>query len=312
MEYPEAKPAGGCRALLVGDSFSVGHGVSAEAGYAERLEQRLNAAAAGAVQPWEIINASVSGYHLYHYMRSIEIHARRLDVDLVIIGFFIGNDFGGHDAAARREIRNGFLGRYERGPRDIERVSVGARVRRWLTPAREWFATHSHLYVLVVRSTFPALARLGLVDPDNSAGLDRYEIEPNPRVAAWFAATDVLLDKTQAAARAAGADLLFVIVPEPFQVVAGAWERAVDQSGRDPTTIAPEAPNRRLHQMLDRHAIDYVDLYPAFRAASGAQGYFPRDGHWNEIGHDLAAGALLPVVAERAGLPCRAAPGTTS
>ncbi len=308
-EYSAAKPPGVCRALLVGDSFSVGHGVPVDAGYAERLEQGLNAAVTGAAQPWEIVNASVSGYHLYHYMKSIEIYARRFDVDLVIVGFFVGNDFGGHDASARREIRNGFLGRYERGIRDVEQVGLGVRVRRWLTPVREWLATRSHLYVLLVRSTFPALARLGLVDPDNAAGLDRYALEPNPRVEAWFAATDDLLARTKTAAGDAGADLLFVVVPEPFQIDAAAWDRAVAQSGRGAATVAPDAPNLRLRQMLERHAIDYLDLYSVLRDGRGVAAYFPRDGHWNEVGHDAAARALLPIVAARAGAHCGAGSG---
>jgi hypothetical protein len=296
-EVAAAKPPGTCRIMVVGDSFSVGHGVAVEDGYASRLEDRLNARPDTAARArWEVVNASVSGYHLYHYMRSVELYAGRLDADLVVVGFFIGNDFGAHDPAARRIVRNGYLGRYESGPRDEGDLATGERVRRWLTPLREWLGTRSHLYTLFVRSASPALARAGLASGDTAVDFRVYERTPGPAVEGRFAATAALLDATARAAATAGAALLVAVIPERFQVDDALWAGALTAAGLPPAAAVPDAPNEKLDAMLDTAGIARLDLLPALRAGGGGL-YFPRDGHWNEAGHALAADALATRIA---------------
>ena len=93
-EYEIRKTPETCRILIVGDSFSAGYGVGQENVYSQILEQRLNGDNAKANSGrWEIINTSVPAYAAYMYAEVTRKYAPKFDVDIVILGFFVGNDF---------------------------------------------------------------------------------------------------------------------------------------------------------------------------------------------------------------------------
>lgn len=91
-EHPRRKPEGVYRILVLGDSFVQGHGVRLEDTMVRRLETSL--ARSPRQQRVEVLNAGVFGYSPlleYFYLREL---IEPLDPDLVIVGFFLGNDVG--------------------------------------------------------------------------------------------------------------------------------------------------------------------------------------------------------------------------
>ncbi|HYC55943.1 MAG TPA: SGNH/GDSL hydrolase family protein [Candidatus Binatia bacterium] len=71
-----------------------------------------------------------------------------------------------------------------------------------------------------------------------------------------------------------------------------------DGRGRDGVAEEEEG-YERLCRLAARHGVACADLTPQFRArvdAGSAPLYFADDGHWNELGHEVAAGAMLPLV----------------
>jgi len=106
-EYPEHDLAH-FRILVLGDSFTFGIGVNLEDTYLKVLEKRLNEEYPG--KKFEVINCGVPGVgtdYEYHFLKDIGI---RFKPDLVLVGFFIGNDVSdtifGHDLI---EIKDGML-----------------------------------------------------------------------------------------------------------------------------------------------------------------------------------------------------------
>jgi lysophospholipase L1-like esterase len=88
--YAVAKPPNTFRVAVLGDSFTMGSGVSLEETYHAFLEARLEREAPG--RRYEFINFGVSGYYLSQYLAVLRHKALAYDPDLVLVGFFAGND----------------------------------------------------------------------------------------------------------------------------------------------------------------------------------------------------------------------------
>jgi len=92
------------RILSLGDSYTFGYGVEAGDSYPEQLERFLNERA-GKQPRFDVINAGVSGYGTIQEFLQLRRHVEAINPDLVILGFFTGNDF---------ENNLTFLGRFNR------------------------------------------------------------------------------------------------------------------------------------------------------------------------------------------------------
>lgn len=92
-DYPEAKPAGEYRVLLLGDSLTLGWGAAAGDTFAARLQQRLEARFAGCERPRSarVINTGVGNYNTDQEVSFFEIRGRRFDPDLVVLDYFIND-----------------------------------------------------------------------------------------------------------------------------------------------------------------------------------------------------------------------------
>jgi hypothetical protein len=63
----------------------------------------------------------------------------------------------------------------------------------------------------------------------------------------------------------------------------------------------PDRPQRVLQALAQRLDVPFIDLTPAMREASkSAMVYFPREGHFNEMGCAIAAQAIFERVIQKA------------
>lgn len=79
-DFPPAKPPGGCRVALFGDSYFMGYELNLPDTFASRLEARLRKDGYNA----EILNFSVSGFGTAEMIRIYENFGRRFAPDVVI------------------------------------------------------------------------------------------------------------------------------------------------------------------------------------------------------------------------------------
>lgn len=92
-EVPEPKPEGSYRILVLGDSFAVNVAVPEESLYTVLLEQRLRKWAGGACRI-EVVNAGYAdGYSPDAYAAFMMQRGFALEPDLVILQYFVLNDF---------------------------------------------------------------------------------------------------------------------------------------------------------------------------------------------------------------------------
>jgi hypothetical protein len=80
-EFPVERTPGKRRLLIVGDSYSFGHGVSNEETYAYRLAELL--------PEWEVMNLAVSATGTDQNYLMYEHHGKRFKPDVVLLGFYV-------------------------------------------------------------------------------------------------------------------------------------------------------------------------------------------------------------------------------
>ena len=84
-DYPQTKPPGTRRFVVLGDSLTMGSGIAIEDAYHSVLERRLSESTG---TPHEFINFGVSGYYLTQYLATLRHKALAWDPDVVLIGFY--------------------------------------------------------------------------------------------------------------------------------------------------------------------------------------------------------------------------------
>ncbi len=112
-EYSRAKPPGVFRIVVVGDSWTMGWGVTKEESYAGRLERTLPSQRGD--QAYEVLNMGVSGLHAYFAMVRFESLGLAFDPDMLIYGFTV-NDIEGPDYRETRDKEVFQLDRFRRSP----------------------------------------------------------------------------------------------------------------------------------------------------------------------------------------------------
>ena len=253
------------RIVAIGDSFFVG-AVPQRANFLTLLATEL--ATDGST---EVVNMGVAGTEPRDYLSILVNEGLAFKPDLVLVGFFIGNDF----ETPRPKL-------YE----------------------RSYVATLANALWRVTRSQAPAVAEAGAAatynDTEPSLGRDRFlEIEVDR---AWVyekdasrltaAIHDVAGDLRQMRdiTKRSGADFVVVIIPDEAQVNMSLQAEVARASGHAPGDLDFAQPNRLIVRALDADGIRTLDLLPTFQEAGrGAVLYKPQDTHWNLAGNQLAA-----------------------
>jgi hypothetical protein len=243
-----------------------------------------------------------------------ELEGSRLEPDLVLLAFYVGNDF-------RDDVGDNALVAPE--------LDLGDRLARLSLTYRAVRALHR------LRGLEPeALGAAGeavVAEPLPAGGYEllsyRREYDAaRPTVAADFYARVVArrmevclaarsgrfaeelervartLEGLAAAVEAAGAHFVVALLPDEFQIDAALRRAAFAHAGTSAEEYDLALPQRALGERLAAAGIETVDLLPAFERASRRL-YRPRDTHWNPAGCRLAAAALAKALAASPATP---------
>jgi lysophospholipase L1-like esterase len=252
------------RIVALGDSFAVAV-VPYPQNYLTLLDEALDTEA-----PTELLNFGVTGIGPAEYLQLWRAEARHYDPDLVLVAFFVGNDFVEHK---RRSLLH---------PLGLRSFAIPLRLWRALTTAAD-FGEAGDLGVMPEGSpTFGEEEYLAI-----ERGRARIcETAPDAAREARFRQTFALLAELR---EAIGPRLRVVVIPDEFQVDDALW-RAITAG---PAPFDRERPNRELAARLESLGIPVLDLLGTMRdAAKVAAVYKPRDGHWNARGNAVAAAAI--------------------
>ncbi len=304
------KPPGTKRVLILGDSFGEGYYVEEPASARAVLEKAL---AASSCPRYEVVNGSTAGYSTDQEYLFFVDEGARYQPDLVVV-FFYYNDLyfnttgigtGGKPKPYFEEKDGALVLRNVPVPREAE----GTRAR--VGGVKPWHGSVA-LRLLSNRTVdgnprlHAFLARLGLVEPVSREPFKEfwpYSAGHREETDEMWRRTALILKALKAAVEQGGGRLAVLYVPSRLEVNEEAL-RLTDERYRMGLARSRDRVINRLRATCNTLGIPVVDPREPLRAKenAGVRAYFPRDGHWNEIGNQIAAEALLPFV--RQALPC--------
>jgi lysophospholipase L1-like esterase len=136
------KPPDVFRIVVIGDSWTMGWGVTLEETYAARLERALPSQLSD--RAYEVLNMGVSGFNAYYALSRFEWLGFAFDPDLLIYGFTV-NDIEGPDYRESRDMKVFEVDRFQRSPFRLWAI-LGPR---WASLRdRFWPERGSYLYEL--------------------------------------------------------------------------------------------------------------------------------------------------------------------
>lgn len=264
------------RWLAAGDSFTLALQVPEEQTFSERL-----AAARG----WEVWNSGADGYSTWQAARRYAQLDEELELDGLVVVFFLGNDFEDN----------------RRFPMDLQRAQERrageVMSNRRFSPLVTFLLRNSYIYGWwLVRERAAALG--DQASPERRRWAD--ELKPFTRggggaINARISETRRALEELGRTMRSAGDPVLVAIAPPAFVVDQERVAPTFELVGLDPADAALEAPGQALARELERQGLPSCDLVGPLQAARDrGEGplYFTYDGHWTAEGHRVVAEAL--------------------
>ena len=106
LEHDLIAPPGRFRIAVLGDSFTEARQMPIEGTYWDRLGKALSTCPALAGLDVEVLNFGIGGYSTTQALLAYDLDARRFKPDLVILGFFAGNDVRENSKALNKEAAN--------------------------------------------------------------------------------------------------------------------------------------------------------------------------------------------------------------
>ena len=294
QHYRRQKPAGVYRILCLGDSFTFSITSLADS-YPKQLEKLL----ASAPRKIEVLNCGVSGYgtdNEYYYFKKV---ALGLQPDLVLVGFYVGNDISDNYDHPSYTAIEGILVRRNKARRlsaeDIRRMK-----------RRKLFWESFHLVRLIKNleysGLFRSLRRLSsdtrrkmnqerskcVADTNRRIHLPPEQFSPALKVG-WQKTLDYL-ERMYQLARQRGVKLCVVLIPDAMQFDTPEVLRIKKALG---DKYQWDQPQKALLAQAARRGWLMLDVAPYMRAHwQGEQIFYCGDTHFNERGNRLLARAL--------------------
>lgn len=308
-DYPHQHQPGTYRILILSDSFNWAGGL--EGNYTAILERKFAAEfGEGRV---EVITAGYSATHTGEQLELLKKYGLQYNPDLVVLGFFVGNDFIDANPYRRRIAVAGTT------------IDIDTRTDREIILFGQLLIPQSRLYLFIKErwATYKYLQTHQTIqaDPLKPPMLEQSTATPEVTDGQAYTAAYLQLELTRMQMSnwayapefqqneayifnrllemrdlLAGKNIDFTVAayPDEYQVVPALRQAVAKKFNFETYDYQWDRPQGLLWQFCTDNNIEYYDLLPAFKAAykSGQRLYLPSDSHWNEAGNRLAAQLL--------------------
>ncbi|MBN1680337.1 MAG: hypothetical protein JW966_08585 [Anaerolineae bacterium] len=299
VEHTLSKPDGVFRILILSDSYAQAREVPVEQNFARQLEQQLNDNAPGDTV-YEVINAGQFGLGTTQEYLYYTNEGDRYDPDLVLVGFYVGNDVVDNHAPlikAWNAVDSVDFPYFEPdGTLHQPGMATRRRVLSWLR--------HNSYLASTVSDAFGGTGQPDRVEVGDPGAITERALRVPmgvylPPDAVWQAGWDVTahaLSELNAAVTQDGAALAVFVIPDRRQVYDTDWDATLARlPDLDVDTLDRERPTHTVLALLEHQAIPALNLLDLFRAAdkrADERLYYATDGHFTPAGHTLTARAL--------------------
>jgi len=265
----EASPDHRQQIVMTGDSFTFGFGVEEEHSFAHLTQERLGI---------PVINLGVQGAQAESVVKRtlLKIENLNLSPDVIVYSYY-ANDLDGLD---------GNLVDYDFESRTISFTPFDPS---FVFSTRIFLARNSWLYNLIYR--IKTKSRLA------DFALEEYYTLP-PRFSQDWKNTlsdkveklDLLVETLKIYAESRESALVIVYIPEKIEVDDGKLEEYLTRYGVSSDDVYINTSREIIHVVTGNQGVPLIDLTPIFRSRNVNNSlYFPVDGHFNELGHDVAS-----------------------
>lgn len=287
-EVNPVPPDSTIRVAFLGDSFLEGAAVPPGSRLTELIEEA----------PVEALNFGMSGTGTIDQLALYRRLVRPLHPDLVVLMVYPGNDIVDND-----DVLAASIGVQPRLPASDSNPKTRIRA---IMPS-----LYAHIHVAKRRLAARGrgvLPTSAYSEPSGSY-LDVYHAPHPPADSLWtraWSSTETAILELDAEVRRDGANLLVAVLPDPIHPYSGDIGRLEQMLGTAlPANFDGTYPSDRLAGFLAARGIASLNLADRFRDFATANELTPpyfafeRDGHWDTLGHRVAAEALLPYVLNR-------------
>jgi hypothetical protein len=320
VEREYERPPDVPRVVILGDSFVEGGHVELSQNFSILLQTCLTERLQ---HPVEVINTGVSMYGPGEELLFLQHEGLKYRPDLVLTGFYIGNDFENLRHEEEDPVIRVFGG-YQFGLED------GELIRSWISweePRGRYggferlLRRHSRLYFML-RNPESKINRdledwrnewAGRFSEQSSSDEKPFpswdfffyakNFPDNPAISEqtlhFWELLQAIIEETQAQAQASDAQYGVFLIPEIAQVDEMAYQEDVgnytSKWDLTVTTWDITRPNAAMTEMLTARGILVLDLLPAFNAhveSGGGTLYFANNRHFTPEGHRLTAELL--------------------
>jgi hypothetical protein len=281
-EHALERPDGVRRIVAVGDSYTWGFGVDDDEVFTERIESMLDGV--------EVINLGVIAYQLWQEILYFQREGLLYDPDVLLVALCMNDIY-----------RTGF-----EDPADYYPAAQATERPDESRGLRQRLAENSALYNAVVdrvnsnRTLVEFLVSVGI--KDELQGFDQLDLNLMPSLIEYpevldtsFEATLSELRQFQQVADEVGVRLIVAVVPALQAVDRTAFEHTIARSVYRQEDFDLDKPYRLLSEFGEAEGIEFVIPLELFREVHGGSQelYLHRDQHWNELGHELFAQAIV-------------------
>ncbi|MBI3315676.1 MAG: SGNH/GDSL hydrolase family protein [Candidatus Omnitrophica bacterium] len=282
-EFSEARTPGVTRVIAIGDSFSWSGG--RKYNYWTLTEDQLKSRPGSKV---EIFNQATSGTGPAYYLRLLKKFSLRYKPDIVVLCFFVGNDFVESEPGLFQIRRYNYSIDIVPGAQNRFSLEKSSYLYFFVTKSfwvlKDWWAKRWEWVQKKPVGTFSEKKYLAIETKRFQAAKNAFYVS---RDWLWTRAT---LLRIQEELDARQVRFLVVILPDEFQVDENLRQAVVRRFKLKPTEYDPELTNKKLREFLDQRGVRYLDVLPAVKKASAHGSLYKfRNTHFNRAGNAVVA-----------------------
>lgn len=273
VEFNLQKEEGSYRIIGIGDSFTYG-GIPYKHNFLTLLEEKLNRDSSRKI---ELINMGIIAIGPKDYLSLLVNEGLALKPDMVLVSFYVGNDFS--DNYKSREDRKTV------GALDSYVISFFS----FLIKINSSFEGNLYHHGIEYREDLPSMSNEQHFQLAKERSYIFVRESENSQFQEQF--QDALNDlaKIQEICDRQNIKLVVAIIPDEVQVMSDLQAKIVADYA-DASSLDFTQPNKLLAQALAKNNINYIDLFDEFVAAGDdTRLYKLNDLHWNIAGNELAA-----------------------